>query len=276
MGANEIPMIISEIKTAEITGFPGPDSRAELILQHHPQVKLIAKRMQRSLPASVSLDDLISSGTLGLIAAIDRYDPRQGVKLKTYAEYKIRGAILDSLRIVDWAPREKRKRARLITTAIAELEKELCRTPREEEVAGRLGLTVKQYQEWLKETHALTVGSLDTARTEKNGKDLLSFLSGSIEEWPSELFERSELERLVTECLEKMPLVEQRVMRLYFFENLTLRQIAKVADLHESRISQLKSQAISRLKAHLQEYWPAHGATFERPVEHRKRTAAAR
>jgi RNA polymerase sigma factor for flagellar operon FliA len=265
-------MIISEIQTAENTVVPCSRSRESLILEHLPQVSLIAKRMQRSLPASVSLDDLISSGTLGLIAAIDRYNPEQGVKLKTYAEYKIRGAILDSLRINDWAPREKRKRARMINTAIAELERDLYRRPREEEVAGRLGIPVQQYREWLKEAHALTIGSLDSSRTEKNGKDLLRFLSGSIGDWPSELYERSELERLVIACLEKMPLMEQRVLRLYFFKSMTLREIAKIVGLHESRISQLKSHAISRLRAQLQEYWPVHGAAVETIAEQRNRT----
>ncbi|HEY6990006.1 MAG TPA: sigma-70 family RNA polymerase sigma factor, partial [Bryobacteraceae bacterium] len=113
-----------------------PQMREQLILEHLPQVKLIARRIHERLPVSVSLDDLISTGVLGLIAAIDRYDASHDVKLKTYAEYKIRGAILDSLRGLDWAPRQQRKRSKQIEAAIAALEQEHQRTPTEEEIAA--------------------------------------------------------------------------------------------------------------------------------------------
>ncbi len=269
-------MIISKTNTTEAEAAARSKSRDELILEQLPQVKLIAKRMQKRLPASVSLDDLISSGVVGLIAAVDRYDPKQDVKLKTYAEYKIRGAMLDSLRGMDWAPRDKRKRARMIEAATAELEKEHCRTPGEEEVASKLGVPVGEYQGWLMETHGLAIGSLDTARNQENGKDLLSYLAGSMEEWPSTLFERSELERLLTECVRSMPPVEQTILSLHFYEEMTLREIAKILDLHESRISQLKSQAISRLRAHLQTSWPAHGGIVPALVEHQYQAAAMR
>jgi RNA polymerase sigma factor for flagellar operon FliA len=276
MGANEVRMILSETSAAETEAVSRPKSRDELILEHLPQVKLIAKRMQKSLPASMNLDDLISSGVVGLIAAVDRYDPKQEVKLKTYAEYKIRGAILDSLRMTDWAPREKRKRARLIEAATSDLEKALCRTPCEEEVASKLGLPVNEYQQWLRETHGLAIGSLDTPGTQENGKDLLSYLSASMEEWPSELFEQAELKRLLTDCIESMPQVERTVLSLYFYKEMTLRDIAKTVDLHESRISQLKSKAISRLKAHLQTYWPVDRSSKGSHTEQRCQAAAMR
>src|ERR1700761_4226738 len=118
------------------------DIREQLILDHLPQVKLIARRIHERLPVSVSLDDLISPGVVGLIAAIDRYDASHDVKLKTYAEYKIRGAILDSLRGLDWAPRQQRKRAKLIEAAIATLEQTHHRMPAEEEIAAFLGLSI--------------------------------------------------------------------------------------------------------------------------------------
>src|SRR5579883_2745100 len=125
------------------TSAPGAfsaEEREELILEHLPQVRLIARRIHERLPESVHLEDLISTGIVGLIAAIDRFDPSQNVKLKTYAEYKIRGAILDSLRGLDWAPRQQRKRAKQIEAAIAALEQELQRVPTEEEIAAHLGL----------------------------------------------------------------------------------------------------------------------------------------
>src|SRR5437763_15050456 len=129
-----------------------PEAREKLIVQHLPQVRLIARRIHERLPASISLDDLVSTGVIGLIAAIDRYDPKHDVKLKTYAEYKIRGAILDTLRGLNWAPRQQRKRARLIESAIAALEQVLQRMPTEEEIAGRLGITLPEYQDWLSES----------------------------------------------------------------------------------------------------------------------------
>lgn len=233
-----------------------PEVREQLILEHLPQVKLIARRIHERLPVSVSLDDLISTGVVGLIAAIDRYDARHDVKLKTYAEYKIRGAILDSLRGLDWAPRQQRKRAKLIEAAIAALEQQHQRMPSEEEIAAHLKLSVAEYQDWLSEARGLTLGSLENAGTEEEGCDLLRYLSDSDEQWPSQIVERAELERLLAEAIEKMPNLERTVLSLYFYEEMTLREIAKIVDLHESRISQLKSQAILRLRSYMQKRWP--------------------
>jgi RNA polymerase sigma factor for flagellar operon FliA len=224
-------------------------------LEHLPQVRLIARRIHERLPVSVSLDDLISTGVLGLIAAIDRYDPKHHVKLKTYAEYKIRGAILDSLRVLDWAPRQQRKRAKLIEACITELEQEYHRTPTEEEIARRLGLSIPEYQEWLSDVRGLTLGSLENAGREEQGCDLLRYLSDAEEHWPSEILERSELEQLLAEAIERMPSLERTVLNLYYYEEMTLREIAKIVDLHESRISQLKSQAILRLRSFLHKRW---------------------
>ncbi len=230
--------------------------REKLILEHLPQVKLIARRIHERLPVSVALDDLISAGVVGLIAAIDRYDARHDVKLKTYAEYKIRGAILDSLRGLDWAPRQQRKRAKLIEAAISVLEQEHQRMPTEEEIAGQLQLSVADYQEWLSEVRGLTLGSLENAGTEEDGCDLLRYLADSDEQWPSQIVERAELERLLAEAIERMPQLEKTVLGLYYYEEMTLREIAKIVDLHESRISQLKSQAILRLRSYMQKRWP--------------------
>lgn len=235
-----------------------PELREQLILEHLPQVKLIARRIHERLPVSVSLDDLISTGVVGLIAAIDRYDASHDVKLKTYAEYKIRGAILDSLRGLDWAPRQQRKRAKLIEAAIAALEQQHQRMPSEEEIAAHLNLSVAEYQDWLCEARGLTLGSLENAGTEEEGCDLLRYLADSDQDWPSQIVERSELERLLTEAIKKMPHLERTVLSLYYYEEMTLREIAKIVDLHESRISQLKSQAILRLRSYMQKRWPQH------------------
>ncbi|HEY1241649.1 MAG TPA: FliA/WhiG family RNA polymerase sigma factor [Bryobacteraceae bacterium] len=233
--------------------------RERLILEHLPQVRLIARRIQERLPENISLDDLVSTGVVGLISAIDNFDPTHKVKLKTYAEYKIRGAILDSLRGLDWAPRQKRRKAKQIEAAISSAEQRLKRAPREDEIAAQLGIDLDQYHRWLVEIRGLNIASLEHAPQEQ-GRDLLHYLPDSDDNLPSTLLEQSELERLVAEGIDQIPEIERTVLSLYYREELTLREIAQVLKLHESRISQLKSQAIMRLRARLAAQWPAsHG-----------------
>jgi RNA polymerase sigma factor for flagellar operon FliA len=235
------------------------EERERLILEHLPQVRLIARRIHDRLPDSVSLDDLISTGVVGLISAIDNFDPTLNVKLKTYAEYKIRGAILDSLRGLDWAPRQKRRMAKQIESAVAIAEQKLHRSPTEEEIAAQLDLSLDEYHEWLVQVRGVNLGSLEYASGEEGGRDLLKYISDSEESWPSRIVERAELERLLAEAIEKTPYIERTVLSLYYHEELTLREIAKVVNLHESRVSQLKSQAILRLRAYLKKRWPMRG-----------------
>ncbi len=229
--------------------------RERLILEHLPQVRLIARRIQERLPENISLEDLISTGVIGLISAVDHFDPAHNVKLKTYAEYKIRGAILDSLRGLDWAPRQKRRQAKQIEAAIATAEQRLQRSPTEEEIALELGIPIGEYHEWLVEIRGLNMASLECAGAEP-GKDLLQFVPDEEGHMPSALVERTELERLLAAGIEAIPAMEKTVLGLYYEEELTLREIAEIVHLHESRISQLKSQAILRLRSRLAEQWP--------------------
>lgn len=232
------------------------EERERLILEHLPQVRLIARRIHERLPETVNFDDLVSSGIVGLISAIDRFDPTHNVKLKTYAEYKIRGAILDSLRGLDWAPRQQRKRTKQIEAAIAIIEQRTQRTPSEEEIATELRLTIQEYHEWLVETRGVNLGSLESAGPEDERHDLLQYISDDEENWPSRLLERAELQRLLAQAIEKMPETERLVLSLYYHEELTLREIASIVHLHESRVSQLKSQAILRLRSWIEKRWP--------------------
>ena len=241
-------------------GAQSAEQREELILEHLPQVRLIARRIHDRLPESVSLDDLISTGIVGLISAIDRFDSSHNVKLKTYAEYKIRGAILDSLRGLDWAPRQQRKRSKQIEAAISRAEQRLHRSPSEEEIAAELDLSIEEYDGWLVDVRGLNLGSLESAAPEDdntNSRDLLKYISSDEENWPTRLLERSELQKLLAEAIAKMPDVEKTVLSLYYHEELTLREISKIVHLHESRISQLKSQAIMRLRSYMEKRWPA-------------------
>jgi len=231
--------------------------RDGLILDHLPQVKLIASRIHDKLPGSVCLDDLISAGVLGLIDAVDHFDPSLNVKLKTYAEHKIRGAILDSLRSLDWAPRNKRRKSKLIEAAITAAEKKLQRSPVEEEVAAELSVTLEEYRQWLVEIRGINLAPMEQRGPgQGEGTDVLRFVSDDEEQWPSHLFERAELTRLVAATIERLPEIERTIMTLYYHQELTLRQIARVVQLHETRVSQLKSQAVLRMRAALRAKWP--------------------
>src|SRR5947209_4380499 len=193
------------------------EERERIILEHLPQVRLIARRIQERLPENVSLDDLISTGVIGLISAIDNFDATQNVKLKTYAEYKIRGAILDSLRGLDWAPRQKRRKSKQIEAAAAAAEQRLQRTPGEDDVAEQLGITIDEYHEWLVEIRGLNVASLEYAGNE-DGKDLLHYLADEGDRQPAALLERSELVRLLAQGIDDIPPVERTVLSLYYRE----------------------------------------------------------
>lgn len=252
--------MLREYETATMNPYQAagvsPEERERMIMEHLPQVRLIARRIHERLPDSVSLEDLVSTGIVGLISAIDRFDPSHNVKLKTYAEYKIRGAILDSLRGLDWAPRQQRKRVKQIEAAIAGVEQRIKRSPTEEEIAGELGLSLEEYHEWLVEVRGVNLGSLENSSPAEEGRDLLKFISDDESLWPSRLLERSELEKTIAEGIEKMPEMERTVLSLYYYEELTLREISRIVDLHESRISQLKSQAILRLRSYMEKRWP--------------------
>jgi RNA polymerase sigma factor for flagellar operon FliA len=232
------------------------DKRERLILEHLPQVRLIARRIQERLPDNISLEDLVSTGIIGLISAIDHFDSRHNVKLKTYAEYKIRGAILDGLRGLDWAPRQKRRKAKQIEAAVSAAEQRLKRLPAEDEIAAQLEIPIEEYHHWLVEIRGLNIASLEYTSGER-GRNMLHYLPDSGRNLPSTLLEKSELERLLAESIDGIPEIERKVLSLYYLEELTLREIALDVHLHESRISQLKSQAILRLRSHLAAHWPA-------------------
>ncbi|MFN7926180.1 MAG: FliA/WhiG family RNA polymerase sigma factor [Bryobacteraceae bacterium] len=248
------------MQTYETTGCAVADERERLILEHLPQVRLIARRIHERLPESVSLEDLVSTGVVGLISAIDHFDPRHNVKLKTYAEYKIRGAILDSLRGLDWAPRQQRRKCKQIEAAIASVEQRVHRAPAEDEIARELGISMQEYHEWLVDVRGVNIGRLETNGPDEEGRDLLRHISDSEENWPSRVVERAELQRLVAGAIDRMPNVERTILGLYYREELTLREISRVVKLHESRVSQLKTQAILRLRGLLEKKWPVQGA----------------
>jgi RNA polymerase sigma factor for flagellar operon FliA len=230
--------------------------REDLILRHLPQVRLIARKIHERLPETVGFEDLVSVGIIGLIHAIDHFDPAQNVKLRTYAEFRIRGAILDSLRDADWAPRMKRRLARELQEAVARAEHRLRRTPEEAEIAAELGVSLDEYHARLTEIAALDVGELEYLRDEYDAPVLLKYIAAPDDDSPAIQLERSELERLISTCLDGIPRIERTVLGLYFHEELTLKEIGEIVGMHYSRVSQIKSQAILRLRNALARRWP--------------------
>ena len=231
----------------------GPEvhRREHLILEHLPQVKLLARQFQKRLPTGVNLDDLEAAGVLGLLAAVDRYEPQRQATLRTFAEHKIRSSILDSLRSLDWASREQRKRIRLLEQTMTLLQQRYQRPPTEEEMATELGLTLPQYQTWRAECQDRSPESLDRAAAGYEGQSPGYSLADFAAHCPSEWAERTEQESLLRKAIEGMPERERTILRLYYYEERTLAEIAQVMHLHESRVSQLKTRAVRQLRSSL-------------------------
>lgn len=225
------------------------DERDHLIESFLPHVKFIAQRLASKLPPAVERDDLISAGVLGLIDAVDKYDPSRGVLFKTYAETRVRGAMLDSLRELDWAPRSARRRAREVEEAYARVERAKGRPATEEEVADALDLSLSDFHALLGELNALQLTALDD--DEGDGASIAHSLADDTALTPSALFESGEGRRALTEAIDRLPERERQVVALYFVEELTLKEVGSVLGVTESRASQLRTQAILRLRSAL-------------------------
>jgi len=219
-------------------------------------VRWVATRIHEKLPDATCLEDLISIGIVGLINAIDNFDPQFNVKLKTYAEHKIRGAILDSLRGLDGIPAHKRKNLKQMQAAVGILEQRLQRAPSEEEIAAHLGISLQGYQDALLELRGVSLGSLDSTSHDDDSRSLVNFIADPEENSPVRQLERSELQKLIAEGLKKMPRVEGMVLDLYYRQELGIREIAPILGLHITRVSQIKAQAVLRLRNYLQRHWP--------------------
>ncbi len=228
--------------------------RDRLILTYAPLVKFVAGRLGSGLPAHVDEGDLVSYGLLGLIGAIERFDPGREVKFETYAIARIRGAIIDELRALDWVPRSVRARARDIERAIAELEKRLHRAPTDEEIATKLGLTQDELDSSLSEISRSSIAALDELWTVSSGGDQVALID-TIEDTegpaPQTALAESELKEALGDAISRLPEREKLVVTLYYYEELNLREIGEVLGVTESRVSQLHTKAVLRLKSRL-------------------------
>lgn len=225
-----------------------PVARDRLIVNYSPLVKFVAGRVGAGLPNSVDPGDLVSAGVFGLIDAIERFDPARGVKFETFAVPRIRGAVFDGLRALDWVPRSVRSRAREVEHAMSELEGKLGRAPDDEELAAHLHLSPEEFQRWLAAIGSTTVGPLDRALAA--GAEPRA-LSGDVPDSPAAVVEEGEVRRLVRQEVRRLPEREKLVMSLYYDEGLTLAEIGGVLGVTESRVSQIHTKAVLHLRARL-------------------------
>lgn len=231
--------------------------KKKIVREYGPLVKFIAQKIAVRLPANIELDDLISAGVIGLMDAIDKYDPARDNKFKTYAEFRIRGAILDELRAQDWIPRSMREKAKNIERAFSRLEQKLGRTATEEEVAKDLGMGLEDFQETLHQCKSISLLSLDEVGTFANGdrKSLLGILESSKSSNPMFQLASSELRDQLAQAIQELPEKQRMVLSLYYYEDLNLKEIGDVLEVTESRVSQLHTQAVLRLRSKLRDHF---------------------
>jgi RNA polymerase sigma factor for flagellar operon FliA len=232
-------------------------ARERLVVAYSPLVKFIAGRMASGLPSHVEESDLISYGLLGLIGAIERFDTEREIKFETFAVARIKGAIIDELRSLDWVPRSVRARAREVEQAHAKLEGRLQRAPTDEEMAAELDQTVEEFQNVLLDIANSSVLALDDLWTfaDPEGGSQVSILDTIKDPQgvdPEQEAASSEIKDRLADAIESLPERERLVIALYYYENLTLREIGEVLGVTESRISQLHTKAVLRLKSRLQ------------------------
>ncbi|KWX04583.1 RNA polymerase sigma70 [Carbonactinospora thermoautotrophica] len=234
-----------------------PKLREKLILHYSPLVKYVAGRVSVGLPANVEQADFVSYGIFGLIDAIEKYDPERSIKFETYAMSRIRGAIIDELRALDWIPRSVRQKARAVERAYAKLEAELNRTPSEAEVAAEMGIKLEELHQIFSQLSLVNVVALDEllhGGPERGERfSLVDTLEDTSAEDPVEAFETRETKQMLARAINTLPEREKTVVTLYYFERLTLAEIGQVLGVTESRVCQIHTKAVLQLRSKLTE-----------------------
>ncbi len=231
--------------------------RERLILEHMATVRFIARRVADRMPQHVELDDLISAGLVGLLDAASKFDWNKQVQFKSYAQFRIRGAILDSLRTLDWSPRDLRRKGRAMAEALRVLSVRLARVPTDAEVAEEMGLDLAIYQQLSGELKNLEVGSLNAEHAEEVGSEELDFIPAPAAENPLMLCIEGQTREQLAAAIEMLPEKERLVLTLYYFEELTMREIGLTLGVVESRVSQIRATALQRLRTALSRRKPA-------------------
>jgi RNA polymerase sigma factor FliA len=229
----------------------GSTERDLLLVEHLPTVRYLARRIHERLPQHVDLDDLVSAGVVGLIDAFSKFDNTKKVQFKSYAQFRIRGAILDSLRTLDWSPRELRRKGRAVEEAIRAVTQRVGRAPSEQEIAREMDLTLAEYQLLLGDLKGLEIGSLHMERSEDSGDEELAYIPGSPEDDPLFRCLKGEMKQRLTDAIDELPDKERMVLTLYYYEELTMKEIGLTLGVVESRVSQIHSSAVLRLRTAL-------------------------
>ena len=231
---------------------PPLDDRSQLIRDNMPLVELVVQRMVPQVPSFMTKEDMISAAMVGLIDAANKFDPGKGVKFKTFAEYRVRGAILDEMRKLDWFSRSMRDKQNQLTQTMLRMERQLGRSPEETEMAAAMNLTLEDYRELLTEVSHLGCVSLhETLDHTEEGRSFLDSLEDIGGPAPNELIEKAEMTRLLADILDELSEKERLVIALYYYEELTQKEIAEVLSVSEGRVSQLHSQALLKLRVKL-------------------------
>ncbi|MGB0125475.1 MAG: FliA/WhiG family RNA polymerase sigma factor [Silvibacterium sp.] len=220
-----------------------------LMIEHLPTVRYLARRIHERLPQHVEIDDLVSAGVLGLIDAFRKFDPEKKVQFRSYAQFRIRGAILDSLRTLDWSPRDLRRKGRAIEEAIRALTVRMGRAPSEPEIAAEMEMGLGEYQQLLGELKGLEIGSLHVERSEDSGEEELAYIPNKPEEDPLFCCLKSEMQTRLADAVDQLPERERLVMTLYYYEEMTMKEIGLTLGVVESRVSQIHASAVLHLRS---------------------------
>lgn len=230
------------------------ENREEVIKRYSPMIKYVANRIAMRLPPHIEVDDLISVGVLGLMDAISKYDSSRGAKFKTYAEFRVRGAILDELRALDWVPRSIRQKASAVEKVVRSLESKLNRLPEDDEVAKEMDMSLDQFYRTIDETKSVPVFSLEDlgiAKESGEQQSLLDCLAGKADADPQTQIRLIELKEIIAKAIDTLPEKERLMVSLYYYEELTMKEIGAVLDITESRVSQIHSKAVLHLRTKL-------------------------
>lgn len=232
---------------------PTPQLREQIIIEYAPLVKLVAGRLSMYLGYNVEYEDLVSYGIFGLIDAIDKFDTKKEVKFETYASLRIRGAVLDQIRKMDWIPRTVRQKQKKIDAAIKEIEMETGQTASDEEIARKLGVTEQEYTDWQSQMKVTGVVSLNEF-VEQGSEPVMDASANSHFAQPEEVVAESELKKVLEQSLDALTEKEKKVILLYYYEELTLKEISKILEVSESRVSQLHTKALMKMKSKMGSY----------------------
>ncbi len=235
----------------------GTPEADKLIVEYAPLIKFIAQRIAVRLPPHIELDDLTSAGVMGLIDAIGKFDPSKDTQFKTYAEIRVRGAILDELRSLDWVPRSVRQRATEISQAYAAVEQRMGRAATDEEIASELGLPLEEFYKQLgnaKSAPLLSIEDLGGMGKDGEKRDIMEVLAGSPDTDPQMMARVSEVREIIGRAIDQLPEKERLLVSLYYYEELTMKEIGEVLGITESRVSQLHTRAVMRLRGKLLRY----------------------